>query len=48
MIRPLAWEPPNAVGTALKRQQEKKTSPTLTILQHRPFEVLATVSQAHS
>ena len=23
-IRPLAWEPPHAVGTALKRQKEKK------------------------
>jgi len=23
-IRPLAWEPPNAMGTALKRQKKKK------------------------
>ena len=23
-IRPLAWEPPYAVGTALKRQKKKK------------------------
>ena len=24
-IRPLAWEPPNAMGVALKRQKQKKT-----------------------
>jgi len=28
-IQPLAWEPPHAAGTALKRpKKEKKTSPT--------------------
>ena len=25
MIRPLAWEPPYAVGVALKRQKDQKT-----------------------
>ena len=25
LIRPLAWEPPYAVGTALKRQKDNKT-----------------------
>ena len=27
LIRPLVWEPPYAVGVALKRQKKKKTTP---------------------
>ena len=27
-IRPLAWEPPNAMGVALKRQKQKKPNQT--------------------
>ena len=25
LIRPLAWQPPNAAGAALKRQKQKQT-----------------------
>ena len=27
LVRPLAWEPPYAVGVALKRQKKKKKKP---------------------
>ena len=29
-IRPLAWEPPNAMGAALKRQKKTKKKPKRT------------------
>ena len=30
LIRPLAWEPPYAMGTALKRQKDKKINKNKT------------------
>ena len=33
-IRPLGWEPPYAVGTALKRQKDQKKKKKECLLQH--------------
>ena len=32
LIRPLAWEPPYAIGAALKEQKTKKNQKTTTII----------------
>ena len=33
LIRPLAWEPPYAMGAALKRQKEKKKEGRVSVIQ---------------
>ena len=42
-IRPLAWEPPYAVGTALKGQKDKKKkkNPKLAAKKHCPNQMTA-------